>query len=394
MIYNPTVIIRCLSSQAVYFNRKYRQMFYYSDQNQLWYDTQDNNRILVTDIKILQFERQRNNYVPNLDKDYPTEYGYQTPTVLLQEYSMVYVIETNCLYKYEKGVWQTVYGKFGQRSVAQTYYPDGTARVVVADDVTTNGILNDGSVVVRDGNKMICGILRSDGYTLNVLGLIGGCVNIDPSGSVNGDGCLQLNANPGLSTQPDANLNSNLIVFGDIKSVSPTNWNKQYRLVTENLLITTNTVVKAGSTLTAGSKLGETVYDKDTIIDSDITVEEGNIQIGSKLYKGSYINDTELVPPYLFDIENVEKSYLPKAISALQDAVSVKDTTLIVDVDFSFVNDGDCCYISVPSDLSNITKVQFNHGFEYDVDYVAKEGIDNTAKICYYALNNKVKVLP
>ena len=40
-------------------------MFYYTDQNQIWYDVQDNHRILVTDITILQFERQRNNYVPS-----------------------------------------------------------------------------------------------------------------------------------------------------------------------------------------------------------------------------------------------------------------------------------------------------------------------------------------
>ena len=391
MIYNPTTIIRCLSSQAIYFSHKYGQMFYYSDQNQIWYDTQDGNRIIANDILILQFERQRTNYIPSyLQEGHDSE----TPTMMYQNYSTVYVIETNCLYRYQNGIWSTIYGRYGQKNVAQTYLPDGAARIITADDVSTNGILNDGSVVIRDNNKMICGLLRSDGYTMNILSLIGGCINLDPSGNVNGAGCLQLNANPGLPTQPDANLNANLIVFGDLKVVPALNWNKQYRLVTEQISITTNTTIKAGSTLTSGSKLNSTSYTQDTVLTSDITATTGLININSKLYKESIINNEGLNPPYLFDIENIESSYVPKAIQVLPDNTNLDGTTLKLSIDFSFTNDGDCCYIKVPSSLSGITKIQFNNGFKYNVDYVASEGINNTAKICFYSLTNSVKVLP
>lgn len=394
MIYKPTAIIRCLSSQAVYFNRVYGQMFYYSDQNQIWYDTQDNNRVVANDITILQFERQRNNFVPNLWSDFPSEYGMQMEFLNLQDYSIIYVIETNCLYKYQKGIWTTLYGKYGQQTVAQTYLPDGGVRVVVADDVTTNGILNDGSVVIRDANKMICGLLRSDGYTMNILGLIGGCINIDPSGKVSGDGCLQLNSNPGQTSQPNANLNANLTVFGDIKSVDPTNWRKQYRLITEEVIITSNTTIKSGSTLTSGSKLGTTSYDTDTQLTEDITVTDGILAVNSKIYIDSVINSNSLQPPYLFDTANVESSYIPKAITITSDKITIDNNILKLDVDFSFTNNGDCCFIPVTESLSNITTIQFMHDFEYNVEFIANEGIDNSARIVYYAINNKVKVLP
>ena len=60
-----------------------------------------------------------------------------------------------------------------------------------------------------------------------------------------------------------------------------------------------------------------------------------------------------------------------------------------------FKNTGDVCYIFYSDlDLSKITKIAVKDVEDaiYDVEYVAKEGIENSARILYY-IDNKVKVL-
>ena len=405
MLYNPTIIIRCLSSQNRYFNYQYGQMFYYTDTAQIWYDTQDNGRMLASDVTVLQFERQRNNFVPNLQTDWATEPGFELPQVYMSNYSNVYVVETNSLYRYQNGTWSTIYGTYGTTVVAQTYLPSGTAVIVNADDVTTNGILNDGSVVVRDANRMICGLLRSDGYTLNVLSLIGGEINFDPSGTVTGSGCLQLNANISNPSQPNANLNSNLVVFGDIYNVPPNYWSRQYRLITELINIVSNTTIKAGSTLKAGSQLGDTTYNEDTVLTEDIVnITSGNIRINSKIYKDSIINEQVLQPPFLFDFNtNSLTNYIPKSTVVPSGNVSINGTELRIQLDsfYGFTKSGDTLYIdtSALTNLSSVETIAFNvtgdeAAYMYTIDYISTSGIDNTARIVYYSVNGMVKILP
>ena len=62
---------------------------------------------------------------------------------------------------------------------------------------------------------MICGQLLSDGYTFKIKSLVGGQISIDPSGNDLGSGCLQLNASI-IGETTKSNLNSDLLVFGDI----------------------------------------------------------------------------------------------------------------------------------------------------------------------------------
>ncbi len=396
MIYNPTSITKCLSSQGIYYAIKYGQMFYYSDTNTVWYDTQNKTREVATDITILQFERQRNNFVPEpsinlIGNQSIFNTPYASPE---QNYSIVYVIETNCLYQYKQGVWTTLYGKYGQKIVAQTYLPNGVVKTIVADDVTTNGILNDGSVVVRDNNKMICGIFSSDGYILNLKSLIGGCINIDPSGTPYGDGCLQLNSNPGKNEQPKANLNADLIVFGNLRTVASDNWLKQYRLITEEISINANTQIMQGSTVKANSQLGNIKYNIDTVLTETVNCTEGKLTIGSKIYINSVINNQVLQPPFLFDIENVQSNYTSMSTTVSEKDISIENNVLSLNIDFNFINDGDCIYIKVSSSLTNITKIKSKIGTQINVDFIAKEGINNTAKIVYYAINNTVKILP
>nr|CAI9751267.1 hypothetical protein DGKKSRWO_DGKKSRWO_CDS_0007 [uncultured phage]CAI9752105.1 hypothetical protein CVNMHQAP_CVNMHQAP_CDS_0007 [uncultured phage] len=392
MIYNPSVIAKILSTQSNYIDRKYRQMFYYVDTNQIWYDTQDNNRVRANDIYILQFERERNNFIPNRTINYPTEPGMEIPATVYQTDSLVYVVETNCLYRYSNSTWTTIYGLYGTTVVAQTYLPDGTIKNVYPDDVTNNGILNDGSVVIRDGNRMLCGQVQSDGYVLNLLSLIGGCINIDPSGSSVGAGCLQLNASIN-NTEPNvANLNGNLKVFGNIETVPASNWEKQYRLATENIQITVETTITTGSTLLAGSKLDDTTYSEDTVLTEDITATTGLIVKGSKLYKNSVINQQLLQPPFMFDTDSIVSSSVPIVISSTE--ATVTNNVLSFSFNTPFKNNGDSCYILTKDlNLQNVTAVAFNKT-QYTVSYKATEGINDTAKIVYYAINNTVKILP
>lgn len=360
MIYIPTIISQCLSSQATYIDKLYGQMFYFTDRRQIWYDTQNGGRIQAFDIVILQYERNRNNFVPNNIKDFPSEYGYEIPAANpdLVNYVMVYVVETNSLYKYENNIWTTIYGKYGSTIVGQTYLPDGTIKYVVADDVTTNGILNNGSVVIRDSNKMICGILVSDGYTFNVQSLIGGCINLDPSGKNCGPGTLQLNANYTTNNVKNsvANLNGDLIVFGEIKTTLPENWNKQYRLVTNNITIVQNSTIKANSLMKAGSTLGDTKYTKDTILTSDIITESGYIVQNSKLCIGSIINNELLQPPFLFDIDDLAENTISLQ-SDNSSNISINNNNLIIDSNSTLNKTGDTLFIDTKNlDIQNIKK--------------------------------------
>lgn len=399
MIYNPDIIIKCLSTQATYINRKYGQMFYYTDKGQIWYDLSNGGRMLASDIYILNYERERNNFIPDNRSTLATELDVISNDQEYLNSMYVYVVETNCLYAYlyAARVWSRIYGVYGQTTVGQTYLPDGNAVIINADDVTTNGILNDGSVVIRDENRMICGLVKSDGYTLTLQSLIGGQINLEPSSKNNGSGCLQINAE-----NESANLNGDLTVFGNIKVVNKNNWKKQYRLTTEDIIITTNTTIKAGSTLKAGSILDNTKYDTDTKLNIDTRAENGLIVLGSKLYIGTIINNTIIKPPYLFDIDEVtEDTFISnsKDVSNLMYELQESGTILYIKMPTNFVNSGDCCYINTSNidDISKISKVRFEAGTsytEYPVDYINTVGTSRTARIIFYALNSTVKILP
>ena len=77
-------------------------------------------------------------------------------------------------------------------------------------------------------------------------------INFDPSSTNMGNGCLQLN-----SENRSANLNGDLVIFGNIRQTSKDNWAKQYRLITKNTKVFTNTIIKKGSTLKASSVVGD-----------------------------------------------------------------------------------------------------------------------------------------
>ena len=387
MLYNPLVILQCLSTQAIYINKVYRQMFYFTDKGQVYVDTQDRGRILATDIFVLDYERERTNYIPDNRSTMATEPDALTNDQLYSDFVYVYVVETNCLYAYyyASKTWQIIYGKYGVTTVAQTYLPNGDAVIVNSDDVTTNGILNDGSVVVRDNNKMICGLAKSDGYALYIHSLVGGQINFEPSSTPSGNGCLQLN-----SETYDTNLNNNLVVFGNIKTTNKENWSKQYRLVTKDLTIIATSVIKKGSTITAGSTLGDTKYDNTTKLTEDVTVSNGLVVSGSKIYINSSINGDLLKPPYLFDLD-IEDTQNITSTQVVTES-KLEDNQLILPINCPFNNIGDSCFVKNTDKATEFTSVKFKDGKQFNVDYIATAGITKSMHIVY-SFDNEVKIL-
>lgn len=393
MLYNPSIIVKCLSTQATYISKKFGQMFYYTDKAQLYVDTQNGGRILANDVYIMAFERDRLNYIPDNRSTMATEPDVLSNDQLLLQYTYVYVVETNCLYSYQYSskTWATIYGIYGTTTVAQTHNVEGEAVIISADSVSTNGILNNGSVVIRDENKMICGLAKSDGYTLNIQSLIGGQINLDPSGTDMGDGCFQLNSEKRI-----ANLNNDLLVFGNIRTTNKTNWTKQYRLLTDDIKIISYTLIKAGSTIVSGSLINNRTYLEDEVLTEDLETNiVGLLAMGSKIYKDSTINNEPIRPPYLFDIdEDTEYNSVPLQ-SVVVTPVKIENDTLILDCNNLFNNIGDYCYIN--GDLTDlymfVTKIKFKDETTYDTEYVAEKGIIRTARIVYVS-EGYVKILP
>lgn len=399
MEYKPSVIIKCLSTQATYIKRKYKQMFYYTNTGAIWYDTQNGNRIRADDIYVLNYERERTNLVPDNRSTFATETDALTNDQLLLNYAYVYVAETNCLYRYNytTKVWDTIYGIYGQTVVAQTYTPEGEAKIVNADDVTGNGILGDGSVVVRDDNRMICGLLLSDGYTLTIKSLIGGQINLEPSGTDISDGCLQLNASEvGLG----ANLNGDLMIFGTLKTTAKENWAKQYRIVTQDIKITSESTLKMGSTIKKGSVLNDTTLEEDRITIDDFIAKTGMILAGSKLYIGSSINGVSLKPPFLFDLEDTIVQAQPTHTTCLEWSLSGMSTIEIM-MRSPFQNNGDCVYINNSSgyNLNGVIQVKFKDRLTleevtYPVSFVAPGGLIDVVTLKFCESTNSIKILP
>lgn len=391
MLYDPSVIIKCLSTQATYISKKFGQMFYYTDKAQLYADTQNGGRILAKDVYVMAFERDRLNFIPDNRSTMATETNNLSNDQILLQYVYVYVVETNCLYSYQYSskTWSTIYGIYGSTTVAQTRDVEGNAVVISSDSVSTNGILGDGSVVIRDANKMICGLAKSDGYTLNIQSLIGGQINLDPSGVTVGDGCLQLNSEHRI-----ANLNNDLLVFGSIKTTNKANWDKQYRLLTDDVKLTSYSLIRAGSTIISGSLINNRTYLDDEVLTEDIETDTvGLLVMGSKIYKNSVINNVSLKPPFVFDIDETNSTSVITTTYIVKPSPVIEDSILKIDCDNPYNNIGDYCYVIGDLSNSEINKVEFKDGTTYDVDYIANEGISKSARIVYTS-EGYVKILP
>jgi hypothetical protein len=131
--------------------------------------------------------------VTMLDTDNDRLY-YIAPT----EMTYYYVWETNTIWLYNKG-WNLIVGTDTTNNVA--YYNDNGLNSVSSQFVDTNGLLKDGSVIVRDNNRIIKGKLYIDSSSGNLIvsSFMGGEIDILPNGVTNELGSLTLSRS-GLGT--------------------------------------------------------------------------------------------------------------------------------------------------------------------------------------------------
>lgn len=307
----PSPVIRIKSDQMFLVKKVYGQIFYVTDEGRIYVDTVDGGRIYDPFVTVLQTESERLNVNPTSFRG-----------------DRFYVVETNILFKYLNGSWRIERGRV-EREVAQTYYPDGTLVRIYGDDVSDNGILGDGSVVVRDSNRTISGILSANGYSLDIVSLAGNQMNLSPSTVPQGTGSLVLNA--GLYADNDNNntalYNGNLYVFGTINKISPEKWSNRFRVVTSTELIDSESILKKGSYIEIGSVLGSSgVTDRGFTLTEDTTVRTGSLTPGTKLVYGSTVNGVSTKPPYIFDLS--QSSSIPDFQSFDSSSFSVDNKVL------------------------------------------------------------------
>lgn len=306
-------VIRLRANQMFIVKKEYGQIFYATDEGRMYVDTIDGGRLYDPTIEVLQTESERLNVNPNSFK-----------------YSRFYVVETNILFRYENGSWTIERGRL-ERAVAQTYYPDGQLVRIYEDDVTGNGILGDGSVVVRDDNRTISGLISSDSYSLNIAALCGNQININPSSSRQGEGSLVLNANVFSSQQNNnsAMYNGDLYVYGTINKVSPANWDSRFRILSDVEMIDSESYLLAGCYIEVGSVLNsEQIKDRGVVITEDTVVTTGSLTKGTRLVKGSTVNGVSVEPPYIFDLSKTAS--VPDFQSITSEKLSISDKTLTV----------------------------------------------------------------
>lgn len=284
----PYPVIRMKKSQMVSVNKVYGQIFYATDEGRMYVDTIDGGRVYDPSIAVLRTESERLN-ISHPESFWGTKF---------------YVVETNILFKYINGSWRIERGRL-ERQVAQTYYPDGKMVNIYNDDVSNNGILGDGSVVVRDENRTIVGILSATEYSLNVDSLAGCQINLNPSAVHQGNGSLVLNADlyPDNYNNNTAIFNGDLYVFGTVNKVAPERWNNRFRVIQGVELIDSESILKSGSYIEVGSVLNsQEIKDRGITLTEDMTVTTGSLASGTRLAYGSTVNGASTKPPYVFDL--------------------------------------------------------------------------------------------
>jgi hypothetical protein len=107
------------------------------------------------------------------------------------EMNYYYVWETNEIWIYNKG-WVLKVGTSTSNTVA--YYNDNGLNSVSSQFIDTNGLLKDGSVVVRDVNRIIKGKLYIDPLTskLVITSYMGGEIDLLPNGTTSDLGALTI----------------------------------------------------------------------------------------------------------------------------------------------------------------------------------------------------------
>lgn len=147
-----------------------------TDSRKLYYDVSNTQRQLI-DVEQIPTEKQR------MYEDFQKTMG-----------RLYYVWESSNLYVWNNR-WEIVCGNPEYPRAYQ--YIDGEIFSVgdMSDDVKGNGILGDGSVVIRDVNRVIKAKISIDETNDNLIisSFLGGGVKILPNGNMEKTGALHLN---------------------------------------------------------------------------------------------------------------------------------------------------------------------------------------------------------
>lgn len=161
-----------LGTKCVKYN-----MYMCLDTLQLWYDESDSKRTLYSYVGVDTVNDLQNNLIPELGTTY-------------------YCWESNSLWLWMNR-WICIYTDGKYPSAYRT--DNGSIDAVYLDDqnptiVDNNGLLRDGSVVIRDANRIIKGRLYINDTNDNLVisSYLGGGVRILPNGAMSTDGELYI----------------------------------------------------------------------------------------------------------------------------------------------------------------------------------------------------------
>lgn len=166
--------------------------------------------------------------VSQIDTEIDREYNFRPTNGVYY-----YVWETNELWLYHYG-WELIIGDRSDLEKNQYVYSSGGLGYVNKGgccESDKNGILGDGSVVVRDSNRLIKGKLYIDetDNDLIISSFLGGGIKILPSGSADENGSLIIEDGV-LNYQGDSWFNGSLRTTNDMTVVKDSG---QYKVYTE-----------------------------------------------------------------------------------------------------------------------------------------------------------------
>lgn len=161
-----------LGTKCVKYN-----MYMCLDTLQLWYDESDSKRVLYGYVGVDTVNDLQNNIVPELGVTY---YCWESNSLWLWMNRWV------CIYT--DGKYPSAY-RTDNQYVEAVYLDDQNPTIV-----DNNGLLRDGSVVIRDANRIIKGRMYVNDTTdnLTISSYLGGGVRILPNGAFSTDGELYI----------------------------------------------------------------------------------------------------------------------------------------------------------------------------------------------------------
>ena len=172
-------VIRLSRADLEKTNFRAGQYYFTTDARIMYYDSEvSNSRTIIKNLILIPTEKQR-----IYDETYSKIYG-----------TLYYVFESSNLYIWENK-WRIVKGN--QDYPVAYQYIDGD--IYAADDfsrdVKGNGLLGDGSVVIRDVNRVIKAQLYIDESNDNLVisSFLGGGIKVLPNGNMEKTGALYLN---------------------------------------------------------------------------------------------------------------------------------------------------------------------------------------------------------